>query len=353
MKTTSTLILLFLSINLFAQPISVSADLVLNKVTPHVYIHTQGNNNGMVFCMEGEAIIVSTPASDEETLNLISFVRDSLQANITGYIIDRWHTDAMEGLDVVLQQGIPTYSYTRTKEIARQKDLPLPEEIFDPNIELMVGGSKVIAHYPGEAHTNDGIVVWIPSEKVLFGGNGIRNYNGWVGNIGDANLATWSETAKQIKAHYGNAKVVIPGHGKHGGSELLDYTIAMYDTTGKNWHLNSPELHQRPDFKGKDILTIAKAETQNEGTTTYEDAVVYYQDTTKYVKIASASITWTPGKHRLDSDSGIVTIYDKTPSGDTQRIRVPYERLIVFNVDDSIGLRVVLRGFGKAESKKP
>mgnify|MGYP002398475281 CR=1 FL=1 len=349
MKATPTLLFLFLSITLFAQTISVSENLLLNKVTPYVYIHTQGNNNGMVFCKAGEALIVSTPASDEETGNLINYVRDSLKADIVGYIIDRWHTDAMEGLDVVMQHGIPTYSYAGTKDIARKKGLPQPEMVFDSVMELEVGGSKVIAHYPGEAHTKDGIVVWIPDEKVLFGGNGIRNNNGWVGNIGDANLAAWSETVRKVKVLCGTAMIVIPGHGRYGGSELLDYTIALYDTTGRGWELNSPVLHQRPDFNGNEFLAIAKEETHHNGITTYNDAVVYYQDATKYIRIESACINYIPGEQRLDSDNGIVSIYDKNPDGDTLRLRVPYERLIVFNVEDSIGLRVVLQRFGSLQ----
>ena len=47
--------------------------------------------------------------------------------------------------------------------------------------------------------------------------------------MGDANTDKWSETVRKIKLKYPNAKLVIPGHGKSGGTELFDYTIELFD----------------------------------------------------------------------------------------------------------------------------
>ena len=179
-KIALTIFTLIIATNLFGQEIKASDNLTLHKLSEQSYIHTQGNNNWLVYFNKGEAIIVSTPESDVETQNLIDWVKNEQKAKIVGYIIDRWHTDAMEGLDIVKQNEIKSYSYELTRAIAKVKGLPIPEIGFDPKIELSVGGNKVICHFFGESHTKDGIVVWIPSEQILFGGNGIRNYNGWV-----------------------------------------------------------------------------------------------------------------------------------------------------------------------------
>ena len=345
-KIALTIFTLIVAIQLFGQEIKISDNLTLHKLSEQSYIHTQGNNNGFVYINKGKAIIVSTPESDIETQNLIDWVQNDKKAEVIGYIIDRWHTDAMEGLDIVKQNDIKSYSYELTRTIAKEKGLPIPEIGFDPKLELTVGGKKVICHFLGESHTRDGIVVWIPGEQILFGGNGIRNYNGWVGNIGDANLEEWSKTAVRIKNEYGSAKVVIPGHGRHGGAELIDYTIELYKTDGKNWILNNPKSFVRPNFiNDEDLLIIGGTDTIQHGNRILKNAIVFVQDSTKYAKIESELINHHPENRRIDSDSGYLEIYDKTSKGDKLRIGVSYTRLIIFKQDDSIGLRIILRGF--------
>ena len=48
------------------------------------------------------------------------------------------------------------------------------------------------------------------------------------GNTADANVGRWSHTVRRVKATYTAAQWVIPGHGKAGGSELLDYTEKLF-----------------------------------------------------------------------------------------------------------------------------
>lgn len=251
----------------------------------------------------------------------------------------------MEGLDIVIQNGIKSYSYELTRTIARRKGLPIPEFGFDPKIEIIVGQNKVICYHLGEAHTKDGIVIWIPSEKILFGGNGIRNHNGWVGNIGDANLKDWSNTVEKIKDEFGTAKIVIPGHGKHGGTELLDYTIELYKTDNKNWVLNSQESFDQTNFEDKHYLIIAESDSMQDERRILENAVVYIQDSTKYVKIESPLIIYDLKKKTFDSEYGYLEIYDKKLQENKLRIGVPYNKLIIIRKEDSVGLRIVLREF--------
>lgn len=346
MKALNFTLLVLLGIfnTTYAQQIKVSDNLTLHKLSEHSYIHTQRNNNGLVYINQGEAIIVSTPNSDIETQNLIDWVRIEQKAKIVGYIIDRWHTDAMEGLDIVKKNGIKSYSYKLTRTIAKEKGLPIPDIGFGPKLELKVGGNKVICHFLGEAHTKDGIVVWIPSEQILFAGNGIRNYNGWVGNIGNANLKEWSNTAKRIKKEYGTAKIVIPGHGKAGGAELIDYTIELYKTDNKSWILNNQKVSVRPTFKNnEDFIIIAESDSIQDGKRILKNVTFFIQDSTKYAKVESPSIIYQPENNRIDSDTGSLKIYDKTSKGDKLRIGVSYNRLIILKIDDSIGLRIILK----------
>ena len=54
----------------FADTIRVSEKLHLIELNKHVYIHTENDNNGIVYVNDKKAIIISTPENDEETNNL-------------------------------------------------------------------------------------------------------------------------------------------------------------------------------------------------------------------------------------------------------------------------------------------
>lgn len=299
--------------NCMADSIRVSDHLYLIELTKQVYIHTQNDNNGMVYVNNGKAMIVSTPENDEETNHLIDYIRKVLQAEIIGCIIDRWHPDAMGGLNAVKKAGIPSYAYEQTVKIARERKLPVPEIGFDPLMEFRVGRGKLIAHFLGEAHTRDGIVVWLPEEKILFGGNEIRS-KGWYGNIGDANLQEWSHTIARVKELYGDAAIVIPGHGTCGGADLLDYTINLYKPSlwGRILKWNNEEV--KTCFHSYDLLfEIAETDSSDNKARYLKNATVYIQQPKKkrYLKIQSPLIRHDSLESKvLSSGSGRLQMYD-------------------------------------------
>jgi hypothetical protein len=165
--------------------------------------------------------------------------------------------------------------------------------------------------------------------------------------LGDANLAAWSATAKNIKKAYGEAKVVIPGHGKPGGQELIDYTIELYDKTGKDWVLNQDDIVKLPDF-GPAGETLIHAETlEKDGDkTTMKGARIFMSDGSKCVKIEAPNLVYNSKEKRVDSETGTIAIYDLVESDGKLRIKTSYNRLIVINRDDVIGLVVILKDFG-------
>jgi glyoxylase-like metal-dependent hydrolase (beta-lactamase superfamily II) len=338
------LVIIIRIIQTYGQEIKVSEGLTLIKLTEHTYIHTCENNNGIVHVNNGEAIIVSTPDSDVETKNLIDWTKESLQAKIVGYVIDRWHPDAMEGLDIVQKMGINTYSYELTRKIAKARGLPVPEIGFDPKIELDVGGDKIICHYLGAAHTDDGIVVWIPKEEILFGGNEIRSYNGWVGNIGDANLDEWSKTIEKVKNEYGPARIVIPGHGRYGGAELIDYTIDLYKANKWGVILRKHNIKRLPVFNDyDDFFEVAQLDSTNGDIRYLFEATVFVNDSNRYLKIESPLIQHNVKNKRIDSDYGRLQIFDKLTETHKPITDVYYKGLIIFKEDDEVGYRIILK----------
>lgn len=68
-------------------------------------------------------------------------------------------------------------------------------------------------------------MVWIPSEKILFGGCMVKDiYSKGLGNLSDAQPEEWAKTIQKAIGKFPEAKIVIPGHGGIGGKELLQHT---------------------------------------------------------------------------------------------------------------------------------
>lgn len=336
-----TLALILYSFSLLAQEVSLSENLKIIKIAKHTYLHTGNDNNGIVFVNNGEAILISTPETEEETQNLINWVKNQ-KLKITGYIIDRWHPDAMGGINAVHKSGIKTYSNELTRRICEEKGLPVPQTGFYPKLELIVGEEKIIAHYLGAAHTEDGIVVWIPKDKVLFGGNEVRSIGGWYGNIGDANLQEWSNTILKVKENYGTAKIVIPGHGKYGGVELLDYTIDMYKPGKWGTILKEHNIQVSPVFNDFDnIFEVAQSDSIEGDKRYLKDATIFVNHSQKYLKIVSPHIIHSVNNKMISSDVGRLQIFSKESNEIIEDLY--YKQLYVNLRDDEVEWTIIIK----------
>lgn len=217
--------------------IPVSRDIEIIKLSDRVYIHVsyavidkygRVPSNGMIYTAGGEALLFDTPVNDSLTKDLVRWITDSLKVRIVGFVPNHWHIDCMGGLKYIHSLGIPSYANERTRTIAESKKLPVPQSGFTDSLVLHLGDRIVFCKYYGPAHTSDNIVAWIPSEQILFGGCMVKEVKSkTLGNIEDADLAAWPGTIGRVIAAFPSARVVIPGHGAAGGTELLTHTLEL------------------------------------------------------------------------------------------------------------------------------
>jgi len=214
-----------------------SEKIIIQKVKGNVYQHisylqseTFGrvSCNGMVVFDKNEAIVFDTPIDDSTSAELIKWVKDSLHCKIIAIIPTHFHEDCVGGLKEFHRQGIPSYANKPTIKSAEQRGFPVPQKGFDKSLEMKVGSKKVIADFLGEGHTKDNVIGYFPSENVMFGGCLIKEVGATKGNLADANVNAWPATVTKLKSKYPDTQVVIPGHGKTGGMELLDYTVKLF-----------------------------------------------------------------------------------------------------------------------------
>lgn len=219
-------------------PCFESETLKIKQVSKHVFMHIsylKTNDfgkvacNGMVYFNEDEAIVFDTPTNDDSSKELINWIEKTQKKKVIAVIVTHFHEDCLGGLQQFHINGTKSYASNATIELVKQNNLKvLPEYGFENKIEIKVGKKPVFAKFFGEGHTADNIVGYIPNEKALFGGCLIKSVKANKGYLGDANTAEWSNTVEKIKKEIPDLKIIIPGHGKHGSTELLDYTIQLF-----------------------------------------------------------------------------------------------------------------------------
>ncbi|MCB0666290.1 MAG: MBL fold metallo-hydrolase, partial [Saprospiraceae bacterium] len=147
---------------------------------------------------------------------------------IIGVVVTHFHTDCLGGLSAFHDKNIPSYACAKTIELAKEKNLTIPSESFEINMELKLGSGKVMLSYPGPGHTVDNIVGYFPKDHSLFGGCLVKALGAGKGNLEDAVVNEWSKSVRKLKEEFSGVKLVIPGHGDLGGPGLLDYTIEKF-----------------------------------------------------------------------------------------------------------------------------
>lgn len=217
-----------------------SQTLSITKISPHIYLHTsflQTENFGKVPCngiivVNGEqAVIFDTPADNESAEELITFFTLKKKVDITAIVATHFHADCVGGLKAFHDHNIRSYSNTRTIDLLKTKEpgSERPKNVFKDSLILKVGKQQVYAGFFGAGHTTDNVVGYFAGDQVLFGGCLIKEKGAQKGNLDDADVMAWPLTVQKVKQRFSEAKVVIPGHGKAGGPDLLDYTIKLFE----------------------------------------------------------------------------------------------------------------------------
>lgn len=212
-------------------------NLKIERISESVFLHVSflefPNNvriacNGLIFIDNNEAIVFDTPVDDSTSAELIGWIMQNQKMTITSVVINHFHNDCLGGLNEFHKYGIESYASHKTIELAKNNDENIPKNGFEEKLELRVGDQTTITEYFGPGHTIDNVVSYIPSEKILFGGCLIKSLGATKGNLADADVEHWSRTVNSLKERMPDSIIVVPGHGEIGHTELLDYTIKLF-----------------------------------------------------------------------------------------------------------------------------
>ncbi len=239
MRKTVLFIIVIMTLNQLQSQdiIKISADLELVRISNNAFMHVSYGEvpgygrvaaNGLIFIEGHKAILFDSPWNDTQTEVLITYLEEEMGLKMKGFVPNHWHNDCMGGLGYLKSRKIISYANSLTQQIAREKGLPVPDHGFSDSLVLRLGRKEVRCYFPGAAHSTDNIVVWIPSEKILFPGCICKSADARnLGNTADGDLAAYPKTVEWIIRKFPDAKTVIPGHGGYGGPELLTHTHSM------------------------------------------------------------------------------------------------------------------------------
>lgn len=215
----------------------ISEDIELIKLTANTFLSVSYGeirgygrvaSNELIFTNNKEAILFNTPINDSLTKTLLTWLSDKMGLKVTAFVANHWHDDCIGGLNYLHVRNIKSYANKLTIDIARAQGKAVPQNGFSDSLKLRLGDKEILCYYMGAAHSTDNIVVWIPSEKLLFPGCMCKSIDSQsLGNTADGDLKEYPKTIEKVISKFGSAKIIVPGHGAPGGSELLGHTLSL------------------------------------------------------------------------------------------------------------------------------
>lgn len=221
------------------------ADVEIREMRPGVWVHTsyytypggkRYPSNGLIVREGNGLLLVDTAWGELLTLSLLNQIEAQIKLPVLRAVVSHAHGDRTAGVDVLEARGIEVYALPLTQQRAVGEGMPVPDHTLagldTPGASTQFGPVELF--YPGPGHAPDNLMVWVPSQHVLFGGCAVRAAaSDSLGGVADANMTAWPETIRQARTRYAKAKVVVPGHGEVGGPELLDHTLELLKDSRK------------------------------------------------------------------------------------------------------------------------
>jgi metallo-beta-lactamase class B len=206
--------------------------------------------NSMVYVGDTSVTVIGATWTPNTAKQLVTEIRKISSAPITEVIDTNYHPDRAGGNAYFKAIGTEIVATEITQEqMVRGWDdviqftrsafpaypalpLVLPDKIVNSDFTLQDGRIRGI--YLGPSHTQDGLFVYFPEEKVLYGNCILKEK---IGNLKYADLVEYPKTLRKLKVLNLGYDTIIAGHySALHGPELVDQYLALLDTLGKHKH---------------------------------------------------------------------------------------------------------------------
>lgn len=247
--------LLFMNIgNTFSE--EIMKDLTIDSIAPGLFVVSHSfpwQSNSLVAIMENKDILmIDVPYTPEATDSLLKWIHRKFGKRDIVAINTHFHVDRLGGNAALENHNIPIHSSALTIDAIKNrgeqslnllvswisdetikkyyKDFKYvsPNKIFDlkKGLSLRFGKEMVHVKFLGIGHSIDNLIVYLPNKTAIFGGCMILSMEAnKPGNVHDGNKNEWRKTIQLVNNN--NYNLVIPGHGKYGGIDLIQHTASI------------------------------------------------------------------------------------------------------------------------------
>ncbi len=265
------------------------------QVAPHTYfvqglpeMGTSSNQNfisnaGFVVTPKG-VVVVDALGSPILAKKLIREIKQVTSQKIVAVIVSHYHADHVYGLQEFKKIGAKIYAQNEgrnylSSETAKQRliasrvdfapwvnaqtTLTSADIWIDRQYKLTLGGVEFLISRVGPAHAPEDLMVYVPSEKVLFAGDLV--FRGRIPFVGNADSKGWLSALGDIEKLRPN--IVIPGHGAYSAKPAediaftRDYLQYLRETMTKAAVNLDPfdEAYQQADWTEYDGMPLFRA----------------------------------------------------------------------------------------------
>jgi glyoxylase-like metal-dependent hydrolase (beta-lactamase superfamily II) len=258
-----------------AQPAGKKPMFETTKVegTDGVYVFRYGNRQSM-FIVTSAGVIATDPAGygvPEQVPAYIAEIRKVTDKPIKYLVYSHHHFDHIQGGQPFKDAGAKIVAHKRVKErLAQLKDphTPLPDEVFDKQKTIKLGGTTLELTYHGLNHSDSTIVMRLPREKIVYTVDTVPVGSMPGRGMIDSYPLEWEEFMQKL--HVMDWERLIPGHpgvpnGRLGTKQDVQFQLAlMQDASaavkaeaaqGKCWEpvekeLQLPKYASLPGYAG-------------------------------------------------------------------------------------------------------
>lgn len=220
------------------------------QVAPHTYF-VQGfpemgsstnqnfiSNAGFVVTPKG-VVVVDALGSPILAKKLIQEIARITPQKVVAVIVTHYHADHIYGLQEFKKIGAKIYAQGEgrnylSSDTAKQRliasridfapwvnantQLVAADVWIDQRTKLTIGGIEFLVSRVGPAHAPEDLMVYIPSEKVLFVGDLV--FRGRIPFVGNADSKGWLVALDEIEKL--KPKIIVPGHGAYSTNPSED-----------------------------------------------------------------------------------------------------------------------------------
>jgi glyoxylase-like metal-dependent hydrolase (beta-lactamase superfamily II) len=234
-----------------AQPLPIPVRAV--QVAPHTWFvqgvsalggKANGNfiSNAGFVVTDTSVVVIDALGSPALARALIAEIRRVTPKPVSHVIVTHYHADHIYGLQtfraagaqIVASRRANEYLNSETAELrmkaSRQELAPWIDERtelvpasrwIDDEATLDVGGTRFMLRAVGPAHTPEDVVVYVPSERVLFAGDLV--FRNRIPYVGQADSRRWLAALDVLLAY--DTAVIVPGHGPSSTEPRKDLTL--------------------------------------------------------------------------------------------------------------------------------